>query len=68
MSLLLDSALAQDARKAMALGFVTGITTNPSLMAKVNRPAEQVIAEIADICPGTVLRAACSVWHKGSDL
>jgi transaldolase len=54
MSLLLDSALAQDARQAMALGFITGITTNPSLMAQVNRPAEEVIAEIADICPGTV--------------
>jgi transaldolase len=54
MSLLLDSALAQDVRQAMALGFITGITTNPSLMAQVNRPAEKVIAEIADICPGTV--------------
>jgi transaldolase len=54
MSLLLDSALAQDARQAMALGFITGITTNPSLMAQVNRPAEEVIAEIADICPGIV--------------
>jgi len=54
MSLLLDSALVEDARKAMALGFVAGITTNPTLMAKVDRRPEDIIAELADICPGPV--------------
>lgn len=54
MSLFLDSALPADARQAMALGFVAGITTNPVLMAKVDRKPEDVIAELADICPGPV--------------
>lgn len=54
MSLFLDSALAADARRAMALGFVAGITTNPTLLAKADRKPEDAIAELADICGGTV--------------
>jgi transaldolase len=54
MSLFLDSALAADARQAMALGFVIGLTTNPTLLAKVNRKPEDVIAELSEICPGPV--------------
>ena len=54
MSLFLDSALAADARTAMSLGFVAGITTNPTLMAKVDRQPADVIAELADLCPGPV--------------
>lgn len=54
MSLFLDSALAADARAAMSLGFIAGITTNPNLLAQVNREPTEVIAELADICPGPV--------------
>jgi len=54
MSLFLDSASAQDARQATALGLVTGITTNPTIMAKAARKPEDVIAELSEICPGTV--------------
>lgn len=54
MSLFLDSASAADARQAMSLGLVAGITTNPTLMAPVDRQPEDVIAQLADICPGTV--------------
>jgi len=54
MSLLLDSASADEARQAISLGLVAGITTNPALMAKIARKPEDVIAELASICPGTV--------------
>ena len=54
MSLFLDSALAADARRAMALGLVTAITTNQTLMATVDRKPEDVIAELSEICPGPV--------------
>ncbi len=54
MSLFLDSALAADARQAMALGFITGITTNPTLLAKVAGRPIDVIAELSEICPGPV--------------
>jgi len=54
MALFLDSASPADARQAMALGFIAGITTNPTLMAKVDGKPENLIAELADICPGPV--------------
>lgn len=54
MSLFLDSASPADARQAMALGFIAGITTNPTLMAKIERKPEDLICELADVCPGPV--------------
>lgn len=54
MALFLDSANPDDARTAMQLGFVAGITTNPTLMARVPGHPEDIIAELADICPGPV--------------
>lgn len=54
VTLYLDSASAAEARQAMALGFVSGITTNPTLMAKVQGRPFDIIAELADLCPGPV--------------
>ena len=54
MTLFLDSAFAAEARQAITLGFVSGITTNPTLMAKVDGKPFDIIAELADICPGPV--------------
>lgn len=54
MSLYLDSAFPQEARRAFAAGLVSGITTNPTLMAQTKRPAEEVIAELCDLGKGTV--------------
>jgi transaldolase len=54
MALFLDSASPADARAAMKLGFVAGITTNPNLMAKEPGDPEEIIVTLADICPGPV--------------
>jgi len=54
MAIYLDSALPEEARQAVSLGFVTGITTNPKLIVKTGRPASDVVVELCDICPGTV--------------
>lgn len=54
MAIYLDSAIPDEARQAMGLGFVSGITTNPILLAKVKRPASEVLRELCSICPGTV--------------
>lgn len=63
MTLILDSAFVDDARRAAALGFVIGITTNPALLAKVELPAgltprertRQIICGLCDVFPGTVM-------------
>ena len=52
--LLLDSADVEAARRAAGLGFIRGVTTNPTLVAASGRPAEAVIPELADIVAGTV--------------
>jgi transaldolase len=54
MALYLDSAEVEEVRQAMALGFVAGITTNPILIARTGRPAQEVIADLCGLCPGEV--------------
>lgn len=54
MSIYLDSAFADDARRAMELGFVKGVTTNPLHIAKTGRPGLDVLAELLDISGGPV--------------
>jgi transaldolase len=54
VSLYLDSALADDARRAFSTGLVKGITTNPSLVAQTRRSAKEVIAELCDLSTGIV--------------
>jgi transaldolase len=54
VAIYLDSADPDDARQAMGLGFVSGITTNPTLLARVKRPPGQVLRELCHICPGNV--------------
>jgi transaldolase len=48
----LDSAIASEAERAIALGWVKGITTNPTLLAKSNLSPEQTLKELAAISPG----------------
>lgn len=61
MTLFLDSAVVDEARRAAALGFVSGITTNPILIAKALRAdarlgtRENLIAALCDVFPGTVM-------------
>lgn len=54
MALFLDSADIKDVRLASELGFVAGVTTNPSLVAKTGRPAVTVIQDILEITTGPV--------------
>jgi transaldolase len=49
MAIYLDSAFPDDVRQAVQLGFVAGVTTNPRLLARVGRPAEQLVPELCDI-------------------
>ena len=54
VAIYLDSAIPDEARQAMRLRFVRGITTNPKLLAKVKRPPGEVLRELCHICSGTV--------------
>lgn len=61
MSLYLGSAFVDDARRSAKLGFVAGITTNPTLVSETGRKPLDLIAELCDVHPGTIF------YQPGSD-
>ncbi len=54
MKIFLDTANVAQIREAAALGWVDGVTTNPSLLAKEPAPYRQVLEQICDIVKGPV--------------
>jgi transaldolase len=54
MKFFIDSADVKEIRAAHEMGSVDGVTTNPSLLAKVKRPLEETIREICSIVDGPV--------------
>jgi transaldolase len=52
MQFFLDSADIQQIAELTAIGLVDGITTNPTILAKANRPYLQIVKEICTIVSG----------------
>jgi len=65
MQLFIDSADADEVRATAANGFVDGVTTNPSLIAKSGRKMKEAIAEICSIIPGPVCAEAVATDVDG---
>ncbi len=61
MKFFIDSADVKEIRAAHAMGCVDGVTTNPSLLAKVGRGLEETIREICSIVDGPVSAEAVSM-------
>jgi transaldolase len=66
MKIFLDTANLNEIREAAKLGFLDGVTTNPTLIAREKRKFDEAIREICDACPGPV-SAEC-VTEKFDDL
>lgn len=54
MKIFIDTANVDEIKGAARLGFISGVTTNPSLIAKEGRKFEDVIAEITEIVDGPI--------------
>lgn len=54
MGLYLDSAQTEDAERAVHLGFLDGITTNPISIARTGRAAMDVLADLTTIFDGHI--------------
>ncbi len=54
MRIFIDSANINEIREIQALGFLSGVTTNPSLVAKEKRDYKEVLKEICAIVNGPV--------------
>ncbi|HRV07328.1 MAG TPA: fructose-6-phosphate aldolase [Acidobacteriota bacterium] len=54
MKIFLDTADVTEIRQALELGVLDGVTTNPSLVAKVGRGMEEAAREICELVDGPV--------------
>src|SRR5512142_3427356 len=61
MKFFIDTANVKEIREAASFGFVDGVTTNPSLIAKEGRDFKQVIEEICSIVDGPISAEAVSL-------
>jgi transaldolase len=57
MKIFLDTASLDEIRQGVALGVVDGVTTNPTLVAKENRPFREHVLEICEILKDGVVNA-----------
>lgn len=54
MKIFIDTANIKEIKEAASLGIIDGVTTNPTLMAKENRPAKSLLKEICALVSGPV--------------
>ena len=54
MKFFIDTANFDDIKAAYEMGFIAGVTTNPSLIVKEKRDLHEVIKQIADLVEGPV--------------
>lgn len=54
MKFFIDTANVDEIKKALALGMVDGVTTNPSLVSKEARPFPDILKEICSLVEGPV--------------
>lgn len=63
MKIFIDTANIDEIREAESLGIISGVTTNPSLIAKEGRDFKEVIKEIVKIVDGPVSAEVLSLNH-----
>lgn len=54
MKIFIDTANIQQIREAASCGVIDGVTTNPTLIARENRPAKELLREICGLVNGPV--------------
>ncbi|MCD6183713.1 MAG: fructose-6-phosphate aldolase, partial [Thermovirga sp.] len=54
MKFFIDTADIEEIRTAYGWGVISGVTTNPSLVAKTGRDMQEAILEICDIVDGPI--------------
>ena len=54
MKFFIDTGNPDEIRAAKEMGMLDGVTTNPSLISKENKPYKELLKEICEICEGPV--------------
>ncbi|CCQ95004.1 putative transaldolase [[Clostridium] ultunense Esp] len=65
MRLFIDTANIEEIKKAHAMGVISGVTTNPSLVAKEGRDFHEVLKEILAIVDGPISAEVISTEAEG---
>ncbi|MCZ8547978.1 fructose-6-phosphate aldolase [Mesorhizobium qingshengii] len=65
MKFFIDTADISEIRELAAAGFLDGVTTNPSLIAKTGRPIRDVIKEICQTIEGPVSAEVTAIHFDG---
>lgn len=65
MKIFIDTANVNEIREVESWGILSGVTTNPSLIAKEGRDFIEVVKEIASIVDGPISAEVISLDHEG---
>ncbi len=65
MKFFIDTANINEIKKGVEMGLVDGVTTNPSLIAKEDKPFEEIITEICSIVDGPISAEVVSLDSDG---
>lgn len=65
MKIFIDTANVNEIREAESWGILSGVTTNPSLIAKEGRDFVEVVREITSIVNGPISAEVISLEHEG---
>lgn len=65
MKIFIDTANVNEIREAESWGILSGVTTNPSLIAREGRDFVEVVKEITSIVDGPISAEVISLDHEG---
>lgn len=65
MKFFIDTANLDEITKGVEMGMVDGVTTNPSLVAKEDKPFEEIISDICKVVDGPVSAEVVSLEAEG---
>ncbi len=65
MKFFIDTANIEEIKKAVDMGMVDGVTTNPSLIARENKPFVEIIKEICKVVDGPISAEVIALDAEG---
>lgn len=65
MKIFIDTANVKEIKEAIGLGLIDGVTTNPTLVSRENRPYVDLLKEICSLVAGPVSAEAISLDVEG---
>jgi len=65
VKIFLDTANVEEIKKGVDMGIVDGVTTNPTIISRENKPFDDVVKEILSLVKGPVSLEAVSTEAEG---